>query len=112
MLKENGCLLFMFSFVLLDAVNERQVQIALDQVSTGRTTIVVAHRLSTIRRADWIVALKAGQIIEQGTHAELMELGGYYAQAVEAQRVTDPHEEDEEDEDNDDKNINNPTFSM
>jgi ABC-type transport system involved in Fe-S cluster assembly fused permease/ATPase subunit len=95
--------------VSLDAANERQVQIALDQASTGRTTIVVAHRLSTIRRADWIVALKAGQIIEQGTHTQLMELNGYYAQAIESQRVTDPHEENE---DNDDNNVNNSTFSM
>ncbi len=50
-----------------------------------------------------------GEIIEQGTHTTLVELGGYYAQAVEAQRVTDPHEEDEDDEANDD---NNPTCSM
>ena len=83
---------------LLDSKNERQVQMALDQASKGRTTIIVAHRLSTVRRADKIIVLKAGQVFEQGTHAELMELGGYYAQSVEAQRLTDPGDDDEEDE--------------
>ncbi|CAF4011974.1 unnamed protein product [Rotaria sp. Silwood1] len=85
----------------LDAKNEREVQIALEQASKGRTTIVVAHRLTTIRHADIIIGLKAGQIEEQGTHAELMKRGGQYAQSFKLQRIMDPHDEDAEDENND-----------
>ncbi|CAF5031967.1 unnamed protein product [Rotaria sp. Silwood1] len=87
--------------VQINAKNEREVQIALEQASKGRTTIVVAHRLTTIRHADIIIGLKAGQIEEQGTHAELMKRGGQYAQSFKLQRIMDPHDEDAEDENND-----------
>jgi ATP-binding cassette subfamily B protein len=63
----------------LDTETERAVQVALDDLSRGRTTIAIAHRLSTIRDADQILVLDSGQIIERGTHAELLELGGRYA---------------------------------
>ncbi len=64
----------------LDSKSERIVQAALDNVMRGRTTIVVAHRLSTIRNADQIVVLERGQIKEQGTHPELIKKNGIYAQ--------------------------------
>ncbi|KAL0985399.1 hypothetical protein UPYG_G00156400 [Umbra pygmaea] len=62
----------------LDAESETIVQAALDKVRQGRTTIVVAHRLSTIRNADVIAGFQKGEIVEQGTHKELMEKGGVY----------------------------------
>jgi ATP-binding cassette subfamily B protein len=63
----------------LDNETERAVQQALDELARGRTTIAIAHRLSTIRDADQILVLDAGQIVERGTHEELVELGGRYA---------------------------------
>ncbi len=63
----------------LDTESERAVQAALEELMKDRTTIVIAHRLSTIQRATRICALKHGQIVEQGTHEELLTLGGEYA---------------------------------
>jgi subfamily B ATP-binding cassette protein MsbA len=63
----------------LDNESERAVQAALKQLEQGRTTIVVAHRLSTIVDADMIVVLERGRVVEQGRHAELLALGGVYA---------------------------------
>jgi ATP-binding cassette subfamily B protein len=63
----------------LDTETERAVQQALDELSRGRTTLAIAHRLSTIRESDQILVLDAGQIVERGTHEELLERAGRYA---------------------------------
>jgi ATP-binding cassette subfamily B protein len=66
----------------LDTQTEHAVQEALDKLAEGRTTITIAHRLSTVRDADQIVVLDHGLIVERGTHEELLEHGGYYATLV------------------------------
>lgn len=69
----------------LDGNSERHVQQALDNASKGRLTITVAHRLSTIRKADVIFVMEQGQVVEQGSHDELVEMGGRYYELVQAQ---------------------------
>jgi ATP-binding cassette subfamily B protein len=69
----------------LDTVSERLVQAALVPLMAGRTTIAIAHRLSTIRAADVIFAMDAGQVVESGTHAELLAAGGVYARLYQEQ---------------------------
>jgi ATP-binding cassette subfamily B protein len=66
----------------LDSETERAVQEALDRLAEGRTTIAIAHRLSTVRDADEIVVLDGGAVVERGTHEELLAAGGRYAQLV------------------------------
>jgi subfamily B ATP-binding cassette protein MsbA len=62
----------------LDTESERLVQQAIDEVMEGRAVLVIAHRLSTVHRADQIVVLDRGRIVERGTHDELLRLGGLY----------------------------------
>jgi ATP-binding cassette subfamily B protein len=70
----------------LDTETERAVQDALDLLAAGRTTIAIAHRLSTVCDADQIVVLDGGRIVERGTHEELLERGGRYTALQQAQR--------------------------
>jgi ATP-binding cassette subfamily B protein len=69
----------------LDAENERLVQQALHDAMTGRTTLVIAHRLATVQRADRIVVMDAGRVVEQGTHTDLVAQGGLYAKLAKLQ---------------------------
>ena len=69
----------------LDTESEQLVQQALERLMAGRTTLVVAHRLSTIRTADLICVVADGQLVERGTHDQLIRLGGYYCRLIEMQ---------------------------
>ncbi len=69
----------------LDSESERQVQTSLEQLMAGRTTLVIAHRLSTVQKADRIIVLDQGRIVEEGTHAELLERGQLYASLYQMQ---------------------------
>jgi ABC-type multidrug transport system fused ATPase/permease subunit len=71
----------------LDAISEAQVRAALDTLMAGRTSLVIAHRLATIRAADVILVLDGGRVIEYGTHAELVGRRGAYARLVERQSI-------------------------
>ena len=70
----------------LDTESEKLVQEALEHLMAERTTLVVAHRLSTIKHADLICVLHEGQIVERGTHEDLYKLGGYYTKLVDMQQ--------------------------
>ncbi len=82
----------------LDTVSERLIQQALEGLEEGRTTIAIAHRLSTILRADLILVYDHGRIVERGTHAELIALGGLYAGLYEEQFLVPPEADGAEDD--------------
>ncbi len=86
LLKDPPVLLLDEATSALDTVSERVVQEALDEAARGRTTISIAHRLSTVMGADVIHVIEAGQIVESGTHSELLALNGLYAELA-AQQV-------------------------
>jgi ATP-binding cassette subfamily B protein len=69
----------------VDTRTERMVQTAMDQLTKGRTSFVIAHRLSTIKNADLILVMKDGDIIESGSHEELLSKNGFYAQLYNSQ---------------------------
>ena len=71
----------------LDTESEKLVQDALERLMRSRTTIAIAHRLSTIKNADRIYVLHDGQIVEQGTHDELIAMGGYYRKLNDMQQL-------------------------
>jgi ATP-binding cassette subfamily B (MDR/TAP) protein 1 len=71
--------------------SEKVVQAALDAAAKNRTTIAVAHRLSTIQNADHIFVLKDGKVAERGTHSELIHKGGIYAELVQQQALEKHH---------------------
>jgi subfamily B ATP-binding cassette protein MsbA len=85
LLKDAPILLLDEATSALDSENERLVQAALDRLMVGRTALVVAHRLSTIRKADRILVLEQGQVVEEGTHEGLLAKGGAYARALSLQ---------------------------
>jgi ATP-binding cassette subfamily B protein len=69
----------------VDTQTERLIQLALDRLMEGRTTFVIAHRLSTVRRADLILVMEDGEILERGTHQELLKHSGLYREIYELQ---------------------------
>jgi ATP-binding cassette subfamily B protein len=89
LLKDPSVLILDEATSALDSISERTVQGALDTASRGRTTIAVAHRLSTVRSADVIFVVDSGEIVERGTHSELIAGGGVYSRLYAEQNRTD-----------------------
>ncbi|WGD38107.1 ABC transporter ATP-binding protein [Lysinibacter sp. HNR] len=87
LLKDPDILILDEATSALDSNSERIVQQALDTVSRGRTTLSIAHRLSTVSAADRIFVMEKGRIVEQGTHTELLGAGGLYTELYEGQRL-------------------------
>ena len=87
-LKDAPILLMDEATSALDAKSEKQVHNALDQSKKGRTCLIVAHRLATIKSADRVYVLESGKIIETGTHESLLKQKGAYAKMVSLQRFS------------------------
>jgi ATP-binding cassette subfamily B multidrug efflux pump len=73
----------------VDTLTEELILSGLADVMRGRTVILISHRVSTVRQADWIVALEKGRVVEQGTHSELVVAEGYYADLYRKQLLED-----------------------
>jgi subfamily B ATP-binding cassette protein MsbA len=74
----------------LDTESERLIEDALSKLLVGRTTLIIAHRLSTVRRADRLIVIDHGRIVEEGTHGDLLGLGGLYARLYQRQFREEP----------------------
>ena len=85
LLKDPALLIFDEATSALDSISEQKIQDAIDPLVASRTSILIAHRLSTILAADEILVVKAGEIVERGTHKELVNAGGVYADLYETQ---------------------------
>ena len=101
LLKDPSILVLDEATAHLDSESEALIQQALDGVMRGRTSLVIAHRLSTILAADQILVVERGEIVERGTHAELLVSGGLYARLYETQfrtgvLFTEPMEDEPE----------------
>jgi ATP-binding cassette subfamily B protein len=86
LLKNPAILIFDEATSALDSKSEKAIQAELDRIQVGRTTLVIAHRLSTVMNADQILVMDAGRIVERGSHAELLAAGGQYAQMWQLQQ--------------------------
>ena len=87
MLLEPSILILDDPTAAIDPETEHEILESMEQAMRGRTTFVVAHRLSTLRRADFVLVLDQGRIVQAGTHAELMNTQGHYHQAARLQDV-------------------------
>jgi len=87
LLKEPQILIFDEATSALDSKSEKAIQAELDRIAQGRTTLVIAHRLSTVMDADEIIVMEHGHIVERGTHRLLLERGGHYAQMWQLQQL-------------------------
>jgi ATP-binding cassette subfamily B protein len=95
MLKNPPILIFDEATSALDTQSERAIQAELDQLARNRTTLVIAHRLSTVVAANEILVMERGHIVERGTHMQLLAMGGLYARLWQLQERTEQFDENE-----------------
>lgn len=97
-LKNPSILIFDEATAAVDSETEELIQTAVERLISGRTTLMIAHRLSTLRKANMIIVVDKGEIIECGSHEELMELGGKYHKLIEIQNMSEKIRKSREDE--------------
>merc|ERR1712217_62091 len=96
----------------LDSATEKNIQSALHQICSNRTTLVVAHRLSTITNANLILVLKDGEIVQSGSHKTLLEIGGLYKELWDQQAKTGEQSKTSTEENKTSNNVNGSTFKQ